>query len=101
MGHSGDDFEQTGSDPAGASSAGASSHGVFEALALVEQAVQALDGAAAWSLSDGECRDAVARLFGLLQGVEAGWLGLVRDLDTRPFVRSDQAVWDGPSDPGQ
>ena len=79
MGHSGGDFEETGSHPAGASS-----HAVFQALALVEQAAQALDGVATWSLSDGELRDAVADLFQRLQGVEAGWLGLVRDLDARP-----------------
>ena len=46
--------------------------------------MQTLDGAATWSLSDGELREAVAGLFARLQGVEAGWLGLVRDLDTRP-----------------
>jgi hypothetical protein len=59
-------------------------HAVFAALDLVRQGLSQLDGAATWSLSDAEVRDAVADLSRVRSGVEAVWLGLVRDLDARP-----------------
>jgi hypothetical protein len=72
-------------DDGGADAAGQGpGHVVFAALDLVREGLARLDGAAAWSLSDGQVRDAVAEWAQVLSGVEAVWLGLVRDLDARP-----------------
>jgi hypothetical protein len=59
-------------------------HAVFVALGQLREVLTSLDGVATWSLSDGELRDAVADWAQLRSGAEAVWLGLVRDLDSRP-----------------
>jgi hypothetical protein len=57
---------------------------VVEALSRIGQALDGVDGAASWSLSDTELREAVAGWFAVRSRVDAAWLGLVRDLDARP-----------------
>jgi hypothetical protein len=59
-------------------------HAVSAALDRLHEVLSSLDGVATWSLSDGELRDAVADVARVRSGVEALWLGLVRDMDARP-----------------
>jgi Domain of unknown function (DUF222) len=57
---------------------------VFDALRRLREAALDLAAATAWSLSDAQSRDAVVQGAAVFAVVESGWLGLIRDLDTRP-----------------
>jgi hypothetical protein len=56
-------------------------HAVLEGLAAISGVVDKVAGAAGWSLSDAEVRDAVRAGARVLARVESTWLGLVRELD--------------------
>jgi hypothetical protein len=83
MGRGEASWDEVGDD-IGDQFAGVPSHPVVRALELVDRALDVLDGSRTWSLSDAELRDGVAGLHRRMRGLEAAWLGLVRDLDGRP-----------------
>ena len=57
---------------------------VFDALRRLREAARDLAAATTWSLSNSQSRQAVTQGAAVFAAVESGWLGLVRDLDSRP-----------------
>ena len=59
-------------------------HEVFTGLDAIRAATAQIAAARTWSMSDAEVRETVRAGAAAVAGLEAAWLGLVRDLDGRP-----------------
>src|SRR5215470_14110498 len=66
------------------SGAAGSTAAVAQGLELIRQGAAMVAGAALWSLSDADLREAVRAGHGAKGAVESAWLGLVAGLDARP-----------------